>query len=207
VSDDVQRAIDAIRAGEPALLPADGVYGLCASAFDEAPTRALYALKGREQRQPTALLAASVDTLFECVPELRGRSGVIARTLLPGPYTLVLPNPGRRFPWLNGERLDAIGVRVPVLPGVSQRVLDAVGAVVATSANEPGEPAAASLDEVPPRVRAGCAAELDAGRLSGTPSTVIDFSGPEPVVLRDGSAPSGEAVAQVREALDAAGLA
>ena len=36
--------------------------------------------------------------LLECVPELRGRAGVIARALLPGPYTLVLPNPARRYP-------------------------------------------------------------------------------------------------------------
>ena len=66
-------------------------------------------------------------------------------------------------------------------------MLDAVGAVAATSANDPGEPAAASLDDVPERIRAGCGAELDAGRLPGTPSTVIDFTGPEPVVLREGA--------------------
>jgi tRNA A37 threonylcarbamoyladenosine synthetase subunit TsaC/SUA5/YrdC len=41
-------------------------------------------------------MAANVELLFECVPELRGRSGEIVRALLPGPYTLVLPNPGRR---------------------------------------------------------------------------------------------------------------
>jgi tRNA threonylcarbamoyl adenosine modification protein (Sua5/YciO/YrdC/YwlC family) len=201
VTDDVQRAIDAIRAGKPVLLPADGVYGLCASAFGEEPTRAVYELKGRGAGQPTALLAASVDTLLECIPELRGRSGVIARTLLPGPYTLVLANPARRFAWLTGTRPDTIGVRVPILPERSRRVLDAVGALVATSANEPGEPPAASLDEVPERVRAGCAAELDAGRLPGIPSTVIDFIDEEPVVLREGSASSADAIAHVAEAL------
>jgi L-threonylcarbamoyladenylate synthase len=203
--DAVERTIAAIRAGKPVLLPADGVYGLCANAFTEAATRGLYELKGRAETQPTALVAASVDTLFECVPELRGRSGVIARTLLPGPYTLVLPNPARRFPWLTGTRPDAVGVRVAVLPDVSQRVLDVVGAVVATSANEPGGPAAASLDEVPERVRAGCAAELDAGRLSGEPSTVIDFTDEEPAVLRGGRASSDDAIARVAEALASAG--
>jgi L-threonylcarbamoyladenylate synthase len=140
------------------------------------------------------------------VPELRGKSGVIARTLLPGPYTLVLPNPAQRYPWVNGTNPDTIGVRVAELPEPTQRVLDAVGAVVATSANEAGRPAAAALDEVPRTVRSGCAAELDAGRLSGLPSTVIDFSGGEPVVLREGSAPSAGALARVAVALSSAGV-
>ena len=146
--------------------------------------------------QPTALLAASVGKLLELVPELRGRAEAIARTLLPGAYTLVLANPARRYPWLNGESPGTIGVRVAQVPAEAQRVLDAVGAVAATSANEPGEPAAASLDDVPERIRAGCAAELDLGRLPGVASTVIDFTGDEPVVIREGAASSAEAIAR-----------
>jgi len=203
--DQVEAAVDAIRAGKPVLLPADGVYGLCASAYREAPVQRLYRLKGREESQPTALIASSVEMLFECVPELRGRSGVIVRALLPGPYTLVFSNPARRYRWLNGSRPDTIGVRVAELPIGAQRVLDAVGAVAATSANDAGAPAAAALDEVPERIRAGCAAEIDAGRLSGVPSTVIDFSGPEPVVLREGGGSAAEAIARAERALSASG--
>src|SRR5581483_11732811 len=108
----------------------------------------------------------------------------VVRALLPGPYTLVLPNPARRYPWLNGTSPETIGVRVAQLPTVTQHVLDYVGAVAATSANEPGEPAAASLEAVSPRIREGCGAELDAGVLSGEPSTVLDLTGAEPRVLR-----------------------
>jgi L-threonylcarbamoyladenylate synthase len=165
--------------------------------------RGLYALKGREANQPTALLAASVDVLFESVPELRGEGAVIVRALLPGPYTLVLGNPEQRYRWLNGERPDTIGVRVAELPAASQRVLDAVGAVAATSANDPGGVAAARLEDVPERIREGCGAVVDAGELPGAPSTVLDFSGPDPVVLREGSASSSEALERVREALSA----
>jgi L-threonylcarbamoyladenylate synthase len=198
---DVEQAVEAIRAGKAVLLPTDGVYGLCASPYREAPVRRLYELKGRDGNQPSALIASSVDMLLECVPELRGRAGVIARALLPGPYTLVLANPARRYRWLNGERPDAIGVRVAELPTGAQHVLDAVGAVVATSANDAGGPSPASLGDVPDRIRAGCAAEIDGGRLSGIPSTVIDFTGAEPVVLREGAGPAGDAVARAAEAL------
>jgi tRNA threonylcarbamoyl adenosine modification protein (Sua5/YciO/YrdC/YwlC family) len=198
---DVAKAIAAIRAGEAVLIPADGVYGLCASAYREGPVRRLYEVKGRDEGQPFAMIAASVDMLIECVPELRGRSEVIVRTLLPGPFTLVLRNPARRYTWLNGSRLDTIGVRVAELPTDSQRVLDTVGAVAATSANEPGKPSPAALSDVPERIRASCGAEIDAGRLSGLPSTVIDFSAGGAVVLRVGAGDPEEAVALVSEAL------
>ena len=70
--------VDALRRGKPVLLPADGVYGLC-SSVDEDSVRRLYALKGRADAQPTAVIAASIDALLELVPELRGGSETIAR--------------------------------------------------------------------------------------------------------------------------------
>jgi L-threonylcarbamoyladenylate synthase len=179
-------ATDALGEGLAVLLPTDGVYGLCC-ALDEDAARRLYDLKGREHDQPTALIASNVDLLFTLLPELREESAAIARTLLPGPYTLVFPNPERRYTYLTGSRPETIGVRVADLPAPAQQVLDVVGAVAATSANDPGDPPAASLEEVPARIRARCGAEIDAGRLPGVPSTVIDFTGPEPVVLRQGA--------------------
>jgi tRNA A37 threonylcarbamoyladenosine synthetase subunit TsaC/SUA5/YrdC len=131
------------------------------------------------------------------LPELDDRSAEIVRTLLPGPYTLVLPNPARRFPWLTGERPDTIGVRVAKVPAPTQRVLDAVGCVLATSANAPGGPSPATLGEIPDWIRAGCDAEIDLGRLPGVSSTVLDFTGAEPVVLREGTAPSSAAIERV----------
>ena len=173
-------AVAALRAGQPVLLPTDGVYGLCC-ALEEAATLRLYELKGRAQRRPTALIAANLDALVAVIPELD------TSLVLPGPFTCVVPNPAHRFRWLVGDRPDAIGVRLPELPPETQRVLAALGAVVATSANDPGEVPAATLDEVPARIREGCGAEIDAGRLPGAPSTVVDLTGDTPVVLRQGA--------------------
>ena len=193
----MSEVVEAIQAGSPVVLPTDTVYGLCADAYHEEPVRRLYALKGRGEIQPTALLASDIDVLFDAVPELRGLAGNVVRELLPGPYTLVLPNPGRRFRWLTGERPETIGVRVPELPAEAQMVLDQVGAVAATSANLPGGPDPRRLDEVPEQLRAGCAAELDSGELPGTPSTVIDLTGAEPAVLREGTVSAGEALRRI----------
>jgi len=191
--------VDAVRAGEPVLMPTDTVYGLCADPHREAPVQRLYRLKGREAAQPTALLASDVDVLLDFIPELRGRPGTIARALLPGPFTLVLPNPALRFRWLTGERPESIGVRVPQLAGEARQVLDRLGALAATSANLPGGPDPRRLGDVPEELRAGCAAVLDGGELPGTPSTVLDLTGPEPIVVREGAVPVGEALSRLAE--------
>jgi len=190
----VDDAVTAIRAGQPVILPTDTVYGLCASPYREAPAARVYELKGRPETIPSALLCADVDMLFECVPELRGRAGVIARALLPGPYTLIFQNPARRYRWLNGLARDTIGVRVPTLEGAAREVLDKVGAVMATSANRHRGIDPRRLEEVPPEVRAACGAEIDGGELPGVPSTVVDLTGPEPRVVRAGAVPAGEAL-------------
>ncbi|MGZ4308233.1 MAG: L-threonylcarbamoyladenylate synthase, partial [Gaiellaceae bacterium] len=113
-----------------------------------------------------------------------------------GPYTLILPNPARRYAWLTGERPDTIGVRVPEPPAGAAEVLDEVGAVLATSANAHGRPDPRRLEDVPEEIRAACGALVDAGELPGTPSTVLDLTGPEPKVLREGAVPAAEALAQ-----------
>jgi L-threonylcarbamoyladenylate synthase len=180
--------VEAIRAGRPVILPTDTVYGLAADAFSAEAVEGLYRLKGRVENQPTALLAASPDVVYEAVPELEGR------VLLRGGYTLILPNPARRLPWLTGDRAETIGVRIPELTGEARAVLDQVRAVAATSANLPGEPDPRRLEDVPEALRVGSAAAIDGGELPGTPSTVIDLTGPEPVVLREGAVPSSEAL-------------
>lgn len=164
------------------LLPTDTVYGLCI-----APERAgrLSQLKGRFGA-PVALLAADAGALLEAVPELP------ADKLLTGAYTLVLPNPAGRFPALGGGA--TIGVRLPELPSTVREVVTELGVVAATSANLHGEPDPSRLDDVPRSIRDACAAEVDAGELPGTPSTVIDLTGPEPVVLREGAGSVEEAL-------------
>ena len=195
--DVVQQAIAALGAGRPVLLPTDTVYGLCALAASEAAALELYQLKGRQTTQATALLAADVPALLDLLPELPQEAVDVVHALLPGPYTLVMPNPTRRFRWLSGIRPDSIGVRVPDLPDETRRVVAAVGAVVATSANDPGGPNPARLDAVPQRIRDGVGAAIDLGPLPGAPSTVIDFTGPEPFVIREGAVPAAEALSTI----------
>ena len=188
----VDEAVEAIQAGKPVVLPTDTVYGLCSTPYKSEAVLRMYRLKGRDEQQPTALLASDLDMLFECVPELRSRVGPIVRALLPGPLTLIVPNPARRYRWLTGSRPDTLGVRVPELEGMSREIVERVGAVAATSANLPRGPDPKRLDEVPEEIRAGAAVHVDGGELPGTPSTVVDLTGDEPQILREGAVPAAE---------------
>jgi L-threonylcarbamoyladenylate synthase len=198
---DVDDAVVAIRDGRLAIVPTDTVYGLATTPYGEDAVRRLYLAKGRVEQQPTALVVRDIELLRECLPELEGTPERVARALLPGPYTLILPNRGRRFPWLTGSRPETLGVRIPGLTGPARDVLDRAGALVATSANLPGGPDPHTLDDVPEQLRAAASALVDGGELPGTPSTVIDLTGGEPVVLREGAVPADQALRVVASVL------
>lgn len=159
-------AVAALRAGRAVILPTDTVYGLCALPEHED---VLYEIKGRDRSKPVALLAADVDSLLTAEP---GLDRSVLEQYLPGPYTLVF---------------GAVGVRVPNLPPAAAAVVGEVGVVAATSANLAGEPDSRRVEDIPEKIRSACGAIVDAGELPGVPSTVIDFTGDEPRVLRRGA--------------------
>ena len=164
-------AVAALRAGRAVILPTDTVYGLCALPEHED---VLYELKGRDRSRPVALLAADVDALVAAVPGLD--PSVLGR-YLPGPYTLVV----------TGSHGGTVGVRVPNLAPSAAEVVREVGVVAATSANLSGGPDPRRVEDIPEQIRAACGAIVDAGELPGVPSTVIDLTGAEPRVLRQGA--------------------
>jgi L-threonylcarbamoyladenylate synthase len=178
----VEETIAALRGGEPVLLPTDTVYGLCADPAAAGAARRLAELKERDPSQPLALMFADVETAVARLP-----AAARARTLLPGPFTVVVPD-GTDGP---------VGIRVPMLPEEAASVVRRVGSVLATSANLHGGPDPRRLDDVPSEIRSACGAELDGGELPGVPSTVVDLTGAEPRVLREGAVPATEALARL----------
>lgn len=161
-----EQAVAALRAGRAVILPTDTVYGLCALPAHED---VLFDLKGRDRSKPVALLAADIDSLLAAVP---GLDRSVLERYLPGPFTLVFGD---------------MGVRVPNLPASAAAVVREVGVVAATSANLAGGPDPRRIEEVPEEIRAACGAIVDAGELPGVPSTVIDLTGEEPRILRQGA--------------------
>jgi L-threonylcarbamoyladenylate synthase len=185
----VTETVAAIRAGRLAVIPTDTVYGLACRPDREESVRVLSLLKRRSPDQPVALVAFDAEALRALIPEL----GVMG--LVTGPFTLVVPNPAQRLPWLGGA--ESVGVRIPEVSGPAAELLERVGVVAATSANLHGGADPRSIADVPPEILDGVAAVLDVGELPGMPSTVLDLTGDEPRVLREGAVPAAEALRRV----------
>ena len=197
--DDLEPLVEALRAGDAVAIPTDTVYGVaCAAHLPDACERLLRA-KGRSLSQPSALVAGTVDSAVDVVlPELRAGTGELVRRLLPGPVTLIVPNPGRRYPWLCGDQPTRIGLRVPVLHPSLAAAIDRVPALLLTSANLAGEQPATSFDELDP-VAGIATVALDGGTCAGgVPSTVVDITGAEPVIVREGPVSLDELRARLR---------
>jgi L-threonylcarbamoyladenylate synthase len=187
--DDLTPFVDALGAGESTVMPTDTVYGLaCAAQLEDACARTL-ALKGRDLSKPTSIIVASMDILVSLLlGDLDPPVAEQAHALLPTSSTVVLPNPRGIFPWLCGDDPSSIGVRMPVLRPAIADAVDRVGAVAATSANLAGRPDPVTFEEVPDAIASRVAVAIDGGRSPvGTPSTVVDLSGPVPVILREGA--------------------
>jgi L-threonylcarbamoyladenylate synthase len=110
---------------------------------------------------------------------------------MPGPVTVLLPNPSTRFPLACGAEPDRLGLRVPELGERLAKLANMTLPILQSSANPSGETDPRSIEDVDPRIRRGADVELNAGVLAGTPSTVIDLTRYEASgeydVLREGA--------------------
>jgi protein-tyrosine phosphatase len=174
---EVAEAASLLREGGLVAIPTETVYGLAVRA-DEQGLERLRALKGRASDHPFTEHLASFSDFPTRVPDLSPVALRLAQRFWPGPLTLVIPG--------SSGKLE--GFRVPAL-AVTQAVLRQAGvAVVATSANVTGEPAALEAGEVADKFADQLDMVLDAGRCQlGRPSTVVKVEGDgPPTVLREG---------------------
>ncbi len=181
--EDVETLERCISVGGVALFPADTVYALGTDPDSREGVDRLYRLKGRVPDKPSAVMFFQVDAALAALPELGPRTRAAVERLLPGGVTLLLPNPGRRYPLACGPEPERLGIRVPALEGKLAPLAAMPRPVLQSSANLSGGADSRRVDEVDERLRAGADLVLDVGELPGTPSTVVDLTGYE----RDGS--------------------
>src|SRR6202011_2251291 len=167
------RAANLLRSGGVVAFPTDTVYGLAAAADDEVACRRIFLIKGRPVGLPLILMAAA-ESQLEGFVHLDSRAEAIIRSWWPGPLTVILHAKGG----------GTLGVRIPK-HDVALQLLRAAGPLMTTSANLHGkDPAMTARDAELP----GVIAVLDGGAApGGVASTVLDLTGPEPHVLREGA--------------------
>lgn len=187
----VAAAREALLCGGLAIVPTDTVYGLAAALDSEEGMDALYALKGRTRSQPCQLLIYTEPLLAEALAPLDELTVLAVRALLPGPVTCIVSDPTGRYAAATGDQRGTVGLRAPLMDGAI-RSLDI--ALVATSANDPTGTDPAAVNDIPIRLRHDGIVTLDAGRLPGTASAVVDLGEVETLgqarLLRAGPAPA-----------------
>lgn len=175
----LQRAARLLRSGAVIAFPTDTVYGLGASADDEVAQRRIYTIKGRPVGMPLILMVAA-ESQLEGLVHVDSRAEAMMRKWWPGPLTLILYAVGG----------GTLGVRIPKHK-VALDLLRHAGPLMTTSANLHGRDPAMNAEEA--AALAGVMAVLDGGAApGGTPSTVVDLTGPEPHVLREGAIPPAD---------------
>src|SRR6476661_6492628 len=175
-----------ISAGGVAVFPADGLYGLACDPLDAGAIARIQRLKGRDDGKSSAVMYFSPLAMRELVAGLGPRTAAAVSALLPGPVTLVVANPGHRYPFACREDPERLGIRLLAGP-----LAGVMCPVFQTSANLSGEPAPARFEDVPEAIVAGADLAIDGGELTGLPSTVVDLTAIDDdgswVILREGA--------------------
>lgn len=182
--DAADRIAEVLVAGGVAVLPTDTVYGLAAMPDDSDALARIFELKGRAADVPIAVLCATPGQALASAGAVRASAAVLASEHWPGPLTLVLP----RHPdleWDLGEPRTTIGVRCPD-HDLIRRVTERVGPIAATSANRHGEPTPTTAAAAAASLTGAVDLVVDGGEIAGSASTVVDATGEQPVVLRQG---------------------
>jgi L-threonylcarbamoyladenylate synthase len=160
-----------IAGGGVAIFPSDGLYGLACDPLDAAAISRIHRIKGRDDGKPAAVMYFSPLAMRELVGELGPRAAAAVSALLPGPVTLVVNNPGHRYPLACREDIERLGVRLLAGP-----LAGAMCPIFQTSANLSGQPAPGRFVDVSDSILAAVDLAIDGGELSGLPSTVVDIA-------------------------------
>lgn len=178
-------AVAALVGAQPIGIPTDTVYGLAVDPFRAGATDRVFEVKRRPREVRLPVLVAGVDqalSLTTAVPALARR---LMDRYWPGPLTIVLPaRPGIGADF--GDDGRTVGVRHPDHP-VPQALCALAGPLATTSANRHGEPPMTTAGELDQRFGDLVAVVLDAGVCAGRPSTVVDCTGVDLLLLREGA--------------------
>lgn len=180
------RAAAVVREGRIVVLPTDTVYGVGADAFDEVAVAMVLAAKHRGREMPPPVLLPSARTVDGLAVDVPMYARILMRHFWPGPLTLVLRSQPS-LQWDLGETNGTVALRMPA-DEVALALLQEVGPLAMTSANVSGQPPATSAQEAMDQLGGAVTVYLDDGpRTGGLPSTILDCTGEEPVVLRAGA--------------------
>jgi len=182
----VDRAAEVIAGGGIIAFRTDTLYGLGADPFNHEAVRRIKHLKGREENKPILIVISDYDQLHRFIDDVSPAFELLAKHFWPGALTLI----GRASEGIPEEitaGTKSVGVRLPDDDRVRALVRNCGGALTATSANPSHAAPAGSAREVHDYFGDAIDLVIDDGEVeSDLPSTVVDVSGGEPRLIREG---------------------
>jgi L-threonylcarbamoyladenylate synthase len=181
----LREAANAVRRGDLIVLPTDTVYGIGADAFTPSAVTKLLAAKGRGRDMPVPVLIGSRNVLDALVGELSEPARHLVEVLWPGALTIVV----RHTPTLAWDLGDARGTVALRMPAdlLALELLKETGPLAVSSANRSGLPPATTCANAQAQLGDAVAVYLDAGPTTvSVPSSIVDVTGPVPVLVRPG---------------------
>ena len=180
----LQAASDVLKDGGLIIYPTDSVYGLGCNLFNKNAVEKIYQIKGNDKRNLLSFICPDLKGISEYA-YVSNAAYRIMRHLLPGPYTFIL-NATREVPRILLEKRNTVGIRVPD-NGVCQALLTEFGRpIISTSASLPQQTFLSDPDEIAAVFVHKVDMFLDSGPGGLEPSTIIDFTQDEPVIVRQG---------------------
>ncbi|MCJ7806324.1 MAG: L-threonylcarbamoyladenylate synthase [Clostridia bacterium] len=182
----VVRAARIIQNGGLVAFPTETVYGLGAAATDAQAVKRIFKAKGRPSDNPLIVHIADIEQLNAVVKTISTRAFMLAEHFWPGPLSLILPR-ADKIPAVVSAGLPTVAVRMPDHQVALDLIRAAKVPIAAPSANRSGRPSPTSFRHV----LEDLAGRIDAVIRSdtcpiGLESTVLDLTGPRPVILRPG---------------------
>jgi tRNA threonylcarbamoyl adenosine modification protein (Sua5/YciO/YrdC/YwlC family) len=180
----LKSAVNVLRNGGLIIYPTDSIYGLGCDLFNKRAIEKIYQIKGNDKRKYLSFICSDLKNISTYAYVPNGAYKVM-RHLLPGPYTFLL-NATREVPKVLLEKRKTVGIRVPD-NRVCQSLLAEFGSpIISTSASLPEQDFMSDPDLIESTFANRVELFLDAGPGGVVPSTVIDLTGEEPVLVRQG---------------------
>ena len=183
----VLQAVRVLAQGLPIGIPTDTVYGLAVDPFRTGATDRIFAAKRRPRNVSLPLLVSGVEQALSVSTAVPALAVELMARYWPGPLTIVIPAKAGLAADLGDDDVT-VGVRAPNHP-VPLALCAAVGPLATTSANRHGEPPMTTAADVDATFGDALPLVLDGGVCAGSPSTVVDCTGEELKLLREGRIP------------------
>ncbi len=184
-------AAGAVRGGGLVVLPTDTVYGLGCDAFNSLAVHTLLDTKGRGPSMPVPVLVGSWTTIDGLVPGVPRYARTLIEAFWPGGLSLVLAH-APSLTWNLGDTRGTVMLRMPLHP-VALELLREVGPMAVSSANRSGQSPATTVDQARDQLGERVPVLLDGGPAgAAVPSTIVDLTGDDPLVLREGAVSAAE---------------